>query len=36
MTNKSIKLAKLSDIKFLFFLYNQGVFDGNFKKKKTS
>ena len=34
MKNKSIKIATTSDIKFLFFLYNQGVSDGNFKRKK--
>lgn len=34
MKNKSIKIAKISDIKFLFFLYNKGVSDGNFKRKK--
>lgn len=34
MRNRTIKLSKTSDTKFLFFLYNQGVTDGNFKRKK--
>ena len=34
MKKKYIRIAKTSDIKFLFFSYNQGISEGKFKRKK--